>query len=57
LAHGFGVAGGAVTADDLDARMLTQPRGKSVGPAVGKNIDPPAGLGVDQDGRVGAGAS
>jgi hypothetical protein len=51
LMHRIGVAGGAVTADDLDARMLTQPRGKSVGPAVGQDIDPPAGLGVDQNGR------
>jgi hypothetical protein len=32
LVQGFGVAGGTVTADDLDARMLTQPRGKGVGP-------------------------
>jgi hypothetical protein len=51
--HGIGVAGRAVTADDLDARMLTQPRGKGVGSAVGQEVDPPAGLGVDQDSRVG----
>jgi hypothetical protein len=54
LMHGFGIAGGAVTADDLNARMLTQPRGKSVGPAVRKDINPPASLGVDQNRGIGA---
>ncbi|GLY89636.1 hypothetical protein Airi02_075650 [Actinoallomurus iriomotensis] len=57
LTHRVGVAGGAVTADDLDARMLTQPRGKGAGPAIGKDIDPPASLGVDQDRRIGPTAS
>jgi hypothetical protein len=49
LMYCVGVAGGTVTADDLHTRMLTQPRGKGAGPAVGQDIDPPAGLGVDQD--------
>lgn len=56
LVHGVGVAGGAVPADDLHTRMLAQPRCKGVGPAVGQDIDTPAGLCLDQDGRVGPGA-
>lgn len=49
-----GVASGAVSADDLDARVLAQPPCEGVGSAVGQDIDALAGLGVDQDRGVGA---
>ena len=53
LTHGCCKASGTVSADDLDARMLTQPPGKGSGPEVGQDIDPLTSLSVDQDGGIG----
>ncbi|GAA2771542.1 hypothetical protein GCM10020219_046390 [Nonomuraea dietziae] len=41
-----------VAADDLDPRVGSQPRLQHIGTAAGQNIDPLAGLGVDQDGGI-----
>ncbi|MDH6115359.1 hypothetical protein P3T36_007195 [Kitasatospora sp. MAP12-15] len=49
---GFGVGGGAVAADHLDARVLGQPAGDCRDGAVGQQVDGPARLDVDQDRRV-----
>lgn len=46
------VSGRAVPAHDLDTRMVTQPGFQGVGGTTGQDIDPLAGLGVDQNGRV-----
>ncbi|GGU74759.1 hypothetical protein GCM10010211_45840 [Streptomyces albospinus] len=51
-ADGLGVGRRAVTAHDLDAWMLAQPRLHSVGSAVGQYIDPLMGFGVDYHGGV-----
>jgi hypothetical protein len=42
----------AVADDDLDARMLLQPRRERRGAAVGQQIDRAPGLKVDEDGAV-----
>jgi hypothetical protein len=49
-ADGLGTGRRAVTAHDLDARMLPQPCLQGVGGAVGQHIDPLMGLGVDHHG-------
>ena len=49
-ADGLGVGRGAVTAHDLDARILAQPRFQGVGGAVGQHVDPLVGLGVAHHG-------
>ncbi|GHF77547.1 hypothetical protein GCM10017667_01050 [Streptomyces filamentosus] len=51
-ADGLGVGRGAVSAHDLDARMLEQPRFQRVGGAVGQYVDPFMDLGVDHHGGV-----
>jgi hypothetical protein len=48
----LGVCPGSVPADDLDARVLAQPRLHDIGGPARQDIDPGPGLGVDQDGRV-----
>lgn len=42
----------AVTAHDLDARMLAQPRLQGVGRAAGQHVDPFMGLGIDDHGGI-----
>jgi hypothetical protein len=49
---GLGVGGGAVTADDLHTRVDGQPGAHGLHGAIGQQVDRPAGLDVDQDGRV-----
>ena len=51
-ADGLGIGRRAVTAHDLDARMLAQPRFQGVGGAVGQHVDPLMGLGVDDHGGI-----
>ena len=46
------VSARAVTAHDLDAGMVPQPLLGDVGGAAGDDVDTPAGLGVDEHGRV-----
>ena len=46
------VGAGPVPAHDLDARVIAQPLLQHVSLPAGQDIDPLAGLGVDQDGRV-----
>ncbi len=52
LADRLAVGGGAVAADVLDPGVLAQPRGQGPGGAVGQDVDPLAGLGVDEHCRV-----
>jgi hypothetical protein len=55
LADCFGVGGGSVAADDLDAWVLAQPLGVGGGVAVGQHVDPPVGDRVDDDAAAGYG--
>jgi hypothetical protein len=58
--HGFrrtvacagGVRAGPVPADDLGARMITQPGGERLGLPVGQQVNRAAGVHVDQHGPV-----
>ena len=46
-----------VTAHDLDPGMAAQPLLRDIGGAAGDDVDAPAGLGVDEHGRVDAAAA
>ena len=48
----FSIGTGPVPAHDLDAGVAAQPGLQHVGLAAVQDIDPLAGLGVDQDGRI-----
>ncbi len=52
VTDGLGVGGRAVTAHDLDARMIAQPGGDDLRAPAGQHVDPPPGGRVDQHGRV-----
>jgi hypothetical protein len=52
LADGLGVRGRSVTADDFDTRVLPQPPGEGVGPAIGQYIDPAMGYRVQLQRRI-----
>ena len=51
-ADGLAIGARPVTAHDLDPRMTAQPLLSDIGGAAGDNVDAPAGLGVDEHGRV-----
>jgi hypothetical protein len=50
--HGLAVGAGPVSAGDLDAWMPADPVLDDVSGAPLEDVDAPAGLGVDEDGRV-----
>src|SRR5215467_16122551 len=52
LADGLAVGARAVTAHDLDPRMVPQPCFRDVSGAAGDDVDAAAGIGVDEHGRV-----
>jgi hypothetical protein len=54
---GLPVGARAVTGDDLDAGVLAEPVLDDAGGASFQHVDAPAGLGVDEDSRVGKAAS
>jgi hypothetical protein len=52
LPDAVGVDAGAVTRDDLHARVPLQPRGKALSSTVGQQVEDPVPLQVDEDGSV-----
>lgn len=52
LADRLAVGAGSVPADVLGPGVLAQPRDQGLGGAVGQDVDPRAGLGVDEHGGV-----
>jgi hypothetical protein len=52
ITHGLGVDGRPVPRDDLHPRVSGEPRLDDVGVSAGDDVDPAAGVRVDQDGRV-----
>ena len=57
LADGLAVGARPVPAHDLDSRVVPQPLLRDISGAALDDIDAPAGLGVDEDGRVDQAAS
>jgi hypothetical protein len=57
LADGLAVSTRPITAHDLDPGMIPQPLLDGVGGAAGEDVNAPAGLGVDEHGRVDAAAA
>jgi hypothetical protein len=51
-ADGLAACPGPVAGDDLDAGVLAEPVLDDIGGAAFQDVDAPAGLGVDEDGRV-----
>src|SRR3954469_792732 len=52
LAGSVAIGAGAVAHDDLDGRMVLQPGGQGLGPAVGQQVDDTVTLQVAQDRAV-----
>ena len=49
LAGAVGVGAGPIADDDLDRRMIPQPRGQGLGRAVGQQVDAAPALEITQD--------
>ena len=52
LAGSIGVGAGTIADDDLDRRMVLEPRGQGLGRAVGQQVDPAPALEITEDRAV-----
>ena len=52
LAGALGVGAGPIADDDLDRRMVLEPRGQGLGRAIGQQVDPAPALEITEDRAV-----
>jgi hypothetical protein len=52
LAGSLGVGAGTIADDDLDRRMVLEPRGQGLGRAIGQQVDPAPALEITEDRAV-----